>query len=355
MNISNFYDSIFYFHGMLPHFYGNGHAFAPLRIQLEVTGVCNLKCNFCFQKEGYKHGKNELDFREIISIIDQLPRFTLLTFSGGEPLLRKDIDVIIKYALDKKHYCNLSTNGVLLNDNIIKSIVRKGFLAVSVSVDGVGKVHDELRGVPQTFEKVRNNLIFFSAYKRKEKKKFPLLDIKTVITNKNIDNLPELYNFCEEVKADFFTLSLLKKNQVQFNPFPLKEDLEDACFYYKGTSDTLDKDRLLRELVRLEGLEGKTRIRFYPRFKSIKNFKSFLEHGEYKSTYQSQPCIEPWSSFQINALGQAYPCLSYCIGDAKKQSLKEIWGSERFVTFRNRLKNLKLFPACDGCCYLRIK
>lgn len=355
VNVSSIYDSIMSLHAKLPYAYGGGHAFRPLRVQLELTGACNLKCDFCFQGDDYKYGRDEMDFRKIAAIIDQIPRFTLLTFSGGEPLLRKDIRAIIDYALDKKHYCNMSTNGVLLKKDIVETMVGKGFLVVSVSLDGIGKVHDDLRGVPGTFEKVRDNLTRLTEHKRKEKKRLPLLDIKTVITNKNIDNLVELYRFCEEVGADFFTLSLLKRNQVQFNPSPLKDDIEDACFYQKGTSYPLENDKLLIELERLEGVGGKTKLRFYPRFGSIGEFKNFLKKGGNESAHERRPCMEPWSSFQINASGRAYPCLSYCVGNIKEQTVKEMWGSERFLSFRRRLKEMKLFPACDGCCYLKIK
>jgi MoaA/NifB/PqqE/SkfB family radical SAM enzyme len=354
MNLSTIYESILNCHGLLAYLYGNGLAFTPLRVQLEVTGTCNLKCEFCCQDEGYKYGKEELNLSEIKSVIDQIPRFTLLTFSGGEPLLRKDIKEIISYALEKKHFCNISTNGVLLDSEIIKLLMQKGFLAISVSLDGMGQIHDKLRGVPQTFEKVKSNLIAFASIKKERKNKFPLLDIKTIITDKNIDELVKLYSFCESIGAEFFTLSLLKTNQAQFNPSSLKDDIEDESFYRRGSRRNLESARLISALERLEKLRGKTKIRFYPRLRSLKELRSFLA-GKAGSQVSASACLEPWSSFQINASGQAYPCLSYKVGNIKEQTLKEIWGSPRFVSFRRRLKKIKLFPSCDGCCYLKIR
>ncbi|MDD5108759.1 MAG: radical SAM protein [Candidatus Omnitrophica bacterium] len=354
MNLSAIYENILNCHGLLAYLYGNGMAFAPLRIQLEVTGMCNLRCEFCCQDQDYKCGKEELTLSEIKSVIDQVPRFTLLTFSGGEPLLRKDIKEIISYALERKHFCNISTNGVLLNNEIIELLVRKGFLAISVSLDGMGEIHDKLRGVPQTFSKVKNNLIALSRSKKEQKKKFPLLDIKTIITDKNIDELVKLYSFCESISADFFTLSLLKINQAQFNPSSLKDNIEDEFFYRRGSRVNLETSRLISALEQLEKLKGKTKIRLYPRFRSLKELQNFLA-GKCGSQVSTSACLEPWSSFQINAFGRAYPCLSYKVGNVKEQTLKEIWGSERFVSFRRRLKKIKLFPSCDGCCYLKMR
>ncbi|PIQ91059.1 MAG: hypothetical protein COV71_01260 [Candidatus Omnitrophica bacterium CG11_big_fil_rev_8_21_14_0_20_41_12] len=354
MNLSSIYESILNYHGLLAYLYGNGLAFTPLRVQLEVTGTCNLKCEFCCQDQEYKQGKEELSLAEIKSVIDQIPRFTLLTFSGGEPLLRKDIKEIINYALEKKHFCNISTNGVLLNNEIIELLVKKGFLAISVSLDGMVEIHDKLRGVPQTFERVKNNLITLSAIKKEQKKKFPLLDVKTVMTDKNIEELVKLYSFCETMGADFFTLSLLKTNQAQFNPSSLKDNIEDESFYRRGSSGNLETGKLISALERLEKLRGKTKIRFYPRFRSLKELRSFLA-TRVDSQMCASACFEPWSSFQINAYGQAYPCLSYKVGNIKEYTLKEIWGSESFISFRRRLKKNKLFPSCDGCCYLKMR
>lgn len=352
MNLSILYDAVFHYYSLLPYIYGRGRAFLPLRVQIEVTGRCNLKCAFCFQGEDYKQ-KEELPLIQIKSIIDQMPRRTLITFSGGEPLFRKDIYEIIDYALQKKYLCNISTNGVLLDEKMACLFVDKGLLVVSVSVDGIGQAHDALRGVPNTFSRVKENLLRLARIKKERKSKFPLLDLKMVITDQNISEITKVYSFCQEIGADFFTLSLLKANNVQFNPSALRGSLEDPSFYFCGRSLNLDKERLREELEHLERMQGKTRIRFYPRFGSLKKLRGFLARESGKP--ETAPCLEPWSSFQISASGEAYPCLSYNLGNIKDHSLREIWGSSFFNSFRKRLREIKLFPACSGCCYLKIK
>ena len=123
MLYSTIYEKVMAGHAAIPYYLGKGKAFAPLRVQIEITGRCNLKCTFCYQGQAYKAAREELSLSEIKSIIDQIHPFSLLTFSGGEPLLRSDAYEIIEYALAKGHFCNIITNGVFLTKDIAKLMV----------------------------------------------------------------------------------------------------------------------------------------------------------------------------------------------------------------------------------------
>ena len=355
MDYSKVYENLLMAHAFLPYYLGNGRAFSPIRVQIELTGKCNLNCQLCFQGEAYRKGENELSFAEIIRIIDQVPRYTLLTLSGGEPLIKESITDILDYALTK-HHCNIITNGVLLNEDIVKLIINKRLVLLNVSVDGTGNIHDELRGVNGTFDKVKENLLLLKEYKEKTKSKFPLIDIKTLINMKNIPQLEDLYQFCETVGADFLTLSLIKNNDIQFNGSILYDDLNSNIFYKEySITNYINLQQLITMLKRLDKIKRKVKIRYYPRFKNYKLIEGCYDKIEAGKNFYYSPCYEPWAGFQVNAQGKVYPCLAYCAGDVRRDNLKDIWNSKPFIEFRTRLKKLKLFPACAGCCYLKIR
>jgi len=357
MLYSTIYEKVMAGHAAIPYYLGKGKAFAPLRVQIEITGRCNLKCTFCYQGQAYKAAREELSLSEIKSIIDQIHPFSLLTFSGGEPLLRSDAYEIIEYALAKGHFCNIITNGVFLTKDIAKLMVEKKLLMINLSIDGIGETHDAARGVKGTFEKVITNLCFLNNLKKINKRKFPLIDIKTVIMKENLHQLSDIYKLCKNHNVYSFTLSLMKNSNLQFNGSLLFKNVEDEVFYKNSFQAEPDfsLESLRKELSGLESIKEKVILRYYPRFNNHRNMMEYLDKNSRNIANYARPCLEPWSGFQINAFGNAYPCLSYSVGSVREKGLKEIWNSNKFIDFRNKLKRLKVFPACYGCCYLRSK
>jgi len=356
MRLPELYEKMLFLHAIVPYKIANGKALPPVRVQIEVTGRCNLKCSFCYQGALYKNAKDELAFDQIVKLIDQVGRFSLLTFSGGEPLMRKDIFDIVSYALNKKRLCNMITNGVLLDERILKLMVDKKFFLLNVSIDGLGQVHDEIRGVPGTFRKVIDNLKFLREYKEKRKSRLPLVDVKLVLNNKNLTQLVDLYSLCEDMGVSFLTVSLQKEADIQFNGSFLYQDLNNECFYkrYPPKDEIVDKALLISSLKEIEDKNGKVHLRFYPRFRSSKEIELYLNSRERAAEFASS-CLEPWSGLQINAFGDVYPCLSLKVGNIKENTISQIWNSGPYVEFRKKLKKLSLFPACSGCCYLKIR
>jgi MoaA/NifB/PqqE/SkfB family radical SAM enzyme len=89
----------------------------PLECQWEITSRCNLSCVYCYRPKGKKI--REMTFREAKGIIDDLCRqgCLWLTFTGGEPFLRKDFPDIYQYAHRKGLLITLFTNGTLLDES----------------------------------------------------------------------------------------------------------------------------------------------------------------------------------------------------------------------------------------------
>ena len=121
-----------------------------------VTGRCNLKCKHCFQGTPNK-SIYDLSTEEVLNVIDILGEnfITRVNLTGGEPLVRPDIeDILAAFKRNHIKLCTVSSNGVLLDEKMI-SLFKKYDMHPSfqISFDGVG-CHDWLRGVPGTEEKV---------------------------------------------------------------------------------------------------------------------------------------------------------------------------------------------------------
>jgi radical SAM protein with 4Fe4S-binding SPASM domain len=132
---------------------------APLSVIWDLTYECNLKCKHCLVGAGSPMG-DELSTEEITGIIDQLVEMKVfsITFSGGEPLLRKDFFDILNYASARNLGIKLSTNGLLVTDRVIKRLDDIRIFAVQISVDGMEKTHDTFRGGKGAYRKAVNAL-----------------------------------------------------------------------------------------------------------------------------------------------------------------------------------------------------
>ncbi|MCD4655872.1 radical SAM protein, partial [bacterium] len=109
MKILQLYQSLNNLHAAIPRrFFKNGYSFPPLRVGCVLTHRCNLRCAMCFV---WKHGDSQLAEKELTTdewkhVIDQIPNHAIVTFTGGEPLVRKDLRELLIYAC-RKHRVHL--------------------------------------------------------------------------------------------------------------------------------------------------------------------------------------------------------------------------------------------------------
>ncbi len=347
LNYSQLYNAFMSAHALLPYTFGNGYAFPPLRISFMVTYKCNLHCQMCFQREWRSQHKseNELSFDEIIHVIEQTPRVTLLTWTGGEPFVRPDMVEIIRYAA-RRNPCNILTNATRLDAEAVQTIVESGVRLVGISIDGIDEVHDAIRGRRGCFQETLSGIRRIQDYKERRNSRFPLVDIKTMILPNNVFQLRQILDVALQVGADFFTLSL-PFSDLQFSPYPRQELA--AIMEPVQTRETIDTDLLLQQLHYINENRQRIFIRFYPSIDSeevIHYYRNQVDLAGYK------PCRLPWSHLWISPTGQVFPCLSYEIGNIRTSRPSQLWNNERFRAFRQAIKHEGVVPSCVGCCYL---
>ncbi|MCK5610739.1 radical SAM protein, partial [Candidatus Pacearchaeota archaeon] len=116
----------------------------PFQIFFRLTEQCNLRCTYCMD-DYPRLGAKRSTTKQVLETIDGLARLGTrrITFFGGEPLLRNDIEEIVTHSRSRKMDCSLTTNGVLIDKNVN---VLKNLDQLSVSLDGDKAVHDAYRG-----------------------------------------------------------------------------------------------------------------------------------------------------------------------------------------------------------------
>ncbi len=127
------------------------------KIFIGVTYICQCRCPHCLAGFYKRTPQLELSDVEIKRFIDRLHEVNPLaiTFFGGEPLLRKNIEELISYTSSKGYITELETNGLLLDKERVRALKKAGLNRLWVSLDSSKPdVHDQLRGVPGCYEKV---------------------------------------------------------------------------------------------------------------------------------------------------------------------------------------------------------
>jgi len=146
-------------------------AVIPQVITVGVTYSCQCRCVHCSSgvPELNKSLKDkEMTTWQIKDLIDQAVRMGIprITFFGGEPLLRKDIFDLIRYANFKGMITRINTNGLALSEKVVVKLKDAGLTHCDVSIDDSNpEIHDKLRGVPGLFERVIKGIELLNKHK----------------------------------------------------------------------------------------------------------------------------------------------------------------------------------------------
>ena len=182
------------------------HAVSGQRLRhltIEVTKRCNARCEFCdYWRE--PRGEELADYAPIVRHFDPL----VVTLSGGEPLLRQDLDEVIRRirAADPQGYLALVTNGALLTEERAARLRDAGLDQLSISYDYADERHDRARGIPGLGAKIRGILPALAAVG------FDTVSLNTVMKNDNLDDIPAILDLAVRagVRVGFSAYCALK-------------------------------------------------------------------------------------------------------------------------------------------------
>lgn len=227
----------------------------PKRLIFYITNRCNAACMHCFYKNNInKELDKELSLKEIKKFVLSLRGpIDLLLLTGGEPILQKDIVEICRIfeTFNKTHKITLSTNGLLpeLIEDKIKNILDTTRLNVNiqVSIDGLGEVHEEIRGIKGIFGQAIDTV----GRLKKLQNRYSRLNevwVITTISNKNIEQIKFLMDFVQNKLKTLHKFQFLRPQSGNINfdkacSLPSLEDLEQV--YNTIASSIPGKDSLL--------------------------------------------------------------------------------------------------------------
>jgi len=189
-----------------------------------ITRSCNLKCVHCYAHAKNRHFDNELSTEQGKELINDLADFgsPVMLFSGGEPLVRKDLPQLAAYAVEKGMRAVISTNGTLITPTMARTLKDIGLSYVGISLDGMQEINDRFRGVKGAFKSALEGI-------KNSQDAGIKVGLRFTINKFNVDEIPKIFQLLEE------------------------RDIPRVCFYhlvYAGRGSEMVKEDLSHEDTR---------------------------------------------------------------------------------------------------------
>jgi len=172
---------------------------APFTIAWEVTRACAYACVHCRADAQHRRDPRELSTQEAFALIDRLADFgnnPILIFTGGDPMMRRDLNELISYATQKGLRCSLTPTATALpNKERLGQVRAAGIRRIALSLDApLPEVHDDFRKVEGSWQRTMDILHHAQEVGLS-------VQVNTTVAKHNADILPEMVPFIQEVGA----------------------------------------------------------------------------------------------------------------------------------------------------------
>jgi len=278
----------------------SNRAAAPLFVTINVTGICNLRCPYCFFQPRLEQ---DMPLESFESVVDQLARAEVffLNISGGEPFAHPKIDQLLRIAHQRFRHVNVLTNGTLLRPKhlaaIAEIVAAKRAFPIQISLDAIDpKVNALTRGAA---EKVLRNIRTLSEIGAN-------IVVAIVLTRSNLDAVVGTIRFLSKYTEHFHVM------EVQ----PVR--------WLRGADDDLMVERERLERVWREIRAVRDELGLYIEIPSD-------TPDEDIGCACGAPCMAGYSHIVVDPDLRVRPCdrcVETFVGDLSYQTLAEIWAGK---------------------------
>lgn len=281
-----------------------------------VTYRCNARCHMCNTWQHPSKKEDEID----LAVYEKLPFMNTVNITGGEPFLRDDLADVVAILKPRTNRLVISSNGYL-TDKIFKLFQTHRDIGIRISIEGLPKANDELRGIKNGFDHGLRTLL--------ELNDMGIEDIGFGITvsDRNAKDLMELYHLAKMMGVEFATAAI-----------------HNAFYFHKMDNRFLRPDLVTEEFLRLSR-------ELLATGKPKDWFRAYFNYGlaEYvQGNRRLLPCEMGIDSFFLDPYGEIFPCnvIERSMGNLREMSFDEIWNGPKAQIIRERTKS------CPKNCWM---
>lgn len=311
----------------------------PKYVVWEITLKCDLGCRHCGSRAG-KARDDELSTEECLDVVAQLADIGVreITLIGGEAYLREDWDVIAREITKRGMVCGMTTGGRNLTDERVARAADAGIRTISVSIDGLERTHDLVRGSKGSFAAAMEATARISRTKMR-------LATNTQINRVSMPELVALAELLHEIGSKAWQIQLTvpmgraaDRPDLLLQPYELLE-LYPLLVWIK------------REKLKPRGISlfaGNNIGYFGP-------YEQELRYGGASGTHWSS-CGAGSHSLGLEADGKvkgcpSLPSASYTGGNTRDKSIREIVATSHELTHIDKRTRADLWGYCATCYY----
>jgi radical SAM enzyme (rSAM/lipoprotein system) len=296
----------------------------------ECTLRCNLKCRHCGSDCRVDVSEQDMPLADFLKVLDEEvtpnvdPAKVLIIFSGGEVLVRKDLEEAGREVTKRGYMWGMVTNGMGLTRERLRSLVAAGLRTVSVSFDGFEDIHNYIRQNPSSFERARQAIAYIREIKGLT------YDVITCATPAIMDRLEEWKEFLISEGITRWRI---------FSVFPAGRAKRDETLHLAP-----EQFRTLMEFIRKTRKERRINLSYA--------CEGFLGGYETEVRDNFYMCTAGITVASIRVNGDISGCTSvrgnYTQGNIYKDRFWDVW-QNRFKPFRDRE-----WTKCDECADCKV-
>ncbi len=328
---------------------GVGKVANPITLTYSVTAACQSLCKTCNIGakffEDPKRRQQDLRLDEIEKIFKSIGQIYFFNISGGEPFIRKDLPQIIDLACKylKPRIIHTPTNALM--PERIRDLTRQSLetiaahdrhipFTVKPSIDGVGAIHDEIRGIKGNFNKLEKTI----AYLKELEQNHPNfhLELGTVVSKFNVDHLEKIEDYVHSLEIQSYRNEVAEQRAEFYNlGDPITPDA--ATYEHLMQSFAAKIRKNLGNKRQLAKVTEALRLAYYDLATRILREKR-----------QVIPCYGGISNIHINYDGGVWPC---CVLGYNKEmgSLRDNNYDVQLILRSNQARSVRQYIK-DGNC-----
>lgn len=283
-----------------------------------ITYRCNARCTMCNRFKKPSRPEEEIS----IETIRKLPPMYFTNITGGEPFIREDIEEIVGEIRKKSDRIVISTNG-FFTDRIVSLCRKFPDVGIRISIEGLEKTNNEIRGLPDGFNRGVTTLRTLAKMGMKD------VGFGMTVQDRNAPDLVPLYRLSDELGMEFATATL------------------HNSFYFVETRNVIHDRPMVA--AHFETLVNELLASRSPK----KWFRAYFNHGLINYMYSQPrllPCDMSFDTFFVDPYGDVMPCNGTkdkeVMGNLNTQSWDELWNSEQAEAIRRRVR------CCDRNCWM---
>jgi len=344
----------------------------PEDVGLQLTNRCNLRCKHCFEwnSEGFHWDMEdcersmELDFGIVDKVISQTCEAKSNLFLwGGEPLYYNEWDKVANLIEKDPRWTVLCTNGILIEEKMDSLLKISSNLAILTSIEGFETENDAIRG-KGTFSKVMNGIDLILGLQSKGMFKGKQ-SVHCTINDGMIGKLYDFLEYFEQKGVDtvylcfpwYIPTEISCKMDEYFNKnFSwIKNNPDDKRGSWHSYKFRLNPDKitsLIGEMEKINRRRWSIRVRYQPALE-IGEVQNYIL-GKELAAQGRKRCLAVTNRMDVLSSAKVSACKlfqEFCVGDLRKQDVREIWNGEHFNKIREVLGK-GLMPVCSKCILL---